>query len=173
MANRPIPALTLVALFGPLLRAKMACCGRPNSELTMLRWMMPFLIAILAIPATAEAAGPAGKAAARRAASQLPPGLPRAKYKFRTTVAPAAPYPSAQSLYDGPDVMFTPSVGYVRYIRPVAGVVLVPAYPAWPGYSGPSIDYQGPWYAGRDVTYWNGWPYGYGCGLNSYGNPWC
>jgi hypothetical protein len=173
MANRPIPALTLVALFGPLLRAKMACCGRPNSELTMLRWMMPFLIAILAIPATAEAAGPAGKAAARRAASQLPPGLPRAKYKSRTTVAPAAPYPSAQSLYDGPDVMFTPSVGYVRYIRPVAGVVLVPAYPAWPGYSGPSIDYQGPWYAGRDVTYWNGWPYGYGCGLNSYGNPWC
>ena len=64
----------------------------------MLRWMMPFLIAMLAIPSTAEAAGPAGKAAARRAASQLPPGLPRANYRFRTTVAPATPYRSAQSL---------------------------------------------------------------------------
>src|SRR5262245_39601196 len=32
----------------------------------------------------------AGKRAAVRAASQLPPGLPRPHYKYRTTVAPAA-----------------------------------------------------------------------------------
>lgn len=127
----------------------------------MLRWMMPFLITMLAIPTTAEAAGPAGKAAARRAASQLPPGLPRAHYRFRTTVAPAAPYRSAQSLVDGPDVLFTPSTGYVRYIPPAVGVAFLP------------VEYGVPWYAGPDVTYWNGWSYGYGCGLNSYGNPWC
>ena len=128
----------------------------------MLRWMMPFLIAILGVPSTVEAAGPAGKAAARRAASHLPPGLPRANYRFRTTVAPAAPYRSAQSLYD-PDVLFTPSNGYVRYIPPAVGV-------AWPPVD---YQYQGPWYAGPEVIYWNGWSYGYGCGLNSYGNPWC
>ena len=129
----------------------------------MLRWMMPFLIAVLAIPCTAEAAGPAGKAAARRAASQLPPGLPRANYKFRTTVAPAAPYRSAQSLYDGPDVMFTPSVGYARYIPPAVEVVWLPV----------DYGYQPSWYAGPDLGVWNGWAYPYGCGLNSYGNPWC
>ena len=127
----------------------------------MLRWMMPFLIAMLAFPPVVEAAGPAGKAAARRAASQLPPGLPRAHYRFRTTVAPAAPYPTAQSLVDGPDVLFTPSNGYVRYIPPAVGVAFLP------------VEYGVPWYAGPDVTYWNGWIYGYGCGLNSYGNPWC
>jgi hypothetical protein len=139
----------------------------------MLRWMMLFLIATLAIPSTAEAAGPAGKAAARRAASQLPPGLPRANYRFRTTVAPATPLPSAQSLYDGPDVLFTPSTGYVRYIPPAVGVAWLPAYPAWSGYWGLPVDYQyrGPWYAGP--SYWNGWSYDYGCGLNSYGNRWC
>ena len=127
----------------------------------MLRWMMPFLITMLAIRPTAEAAGPAGTAAARRAASQLPPGLPRAHYRFRTTVAPVAPYRSAQSLVDGPDVLFTPSIGYVRYIPPAVGVAFLP------------VEYGVPWYAGPDVTYWNGWSYGYGCGLNSYGNPWC
>ena len=52
--------------------------------------------------------------AAVRAASQLPPGLPRAHYKYRTTVAPAA-----APLYvrrgrtlvveeEDPDVLFTP-----------------------------------------------------------------
>ena len=71
--------------------------------------------------------------------------------------------------------MFTPSIGYVRYIPPAVGVACLPAYPAWPGYWGPAVGYRyhDPWYAGPDVTYWNGWSYGYGCGLNSYGNPWC
>lgn len=137
----------------------------------MLRWMMPFLIAMLAIPSAVEAAGPAGKAAARRAASQLPPGLPRPNYKFRTTVAPATPLPSAQSLYDGPDVMFTPSVGYVRYIAPAVGAVWRPGYPAWRGYWGLPVDYeyQRPLYA--VPGYWNG--YGYGCGIDTYGHSYC
>jgi len=127
----------------------------------MLRWIMPFLVAMLAIPSTAEAAGPVGKAAGRRAASQLPPGLPRANYKFRTTVAPATPLPSAQSLYDGPDVLFTPSTGYVRYIPPAVGVAWLPV----------DYQYQGPWYPGP--SYWNGWFYGYGCGIDTYGHSYC
>lgn len=131
----------------------------------MLRWMMPFLVAMLAIPSVTEAAGPSGKAAARRAASQLPPGLPRANYKFRTTVA--KPYPTAQLLIDGPAVMFTPSSGYVRYIPPAYGAVLLPAYPAGLDYWGPPVIVV------PEVTAWDGWPYGYACGVNSYGNPWC
>ena len=135
----------------------------------MLRWMMPFLVAMLALGSTAEAAGPAGKAAARRAASQLPPGLPRPHYKFRTTVAPATPYPSAQSLVDGPDVMFTPSPGYVRYAPPAVALVPEPVYVPWPGYFGPSVayEYRLPRYSGP------GGRYAYRCGVNSYGNPWC
>lgn len=130
----------------------------------MLRWMMPFLIAIVAVPSTLEAAVPAGKATARRAASQLPPGLPRANYKYRTTIAP----PSAQALYDGPDVMFTPSPRYVRYAPPAVALVPEPVYVPWPGYFGPSVayEYRLPWY-GPDGAH------GYRCGLNSYGNPWC
>ena len=44
-------------------------------------------------PAAAKRAGnpAAPRRATVRAASQLPPGLPRAHYKYRTTVAPAAP----------------------------------------------------------------------------------
>src|SRR6267143_3614528 len=120
----------------------------------MLRWMTPFLIAIVAIgtaaadespgatkpadgPAAAKPAdspapakpdvSPAGamrvekpaaaKRAAVRAASQLPPGLPRPHYKYRTTVAPAAPLyvRRGRTLVveeEDPDVLFTP-VGVV------------------------------------------------------------
>ena len=134
----------------------------------MLRWMMPFLVAMVALAPAAEAAGPAGKAAARRAAKQLPPGLPRANYKFRTTIArPALPaYARAVDVADAPDVLFTPSDGYVRYIPPVAGVAWLPEYPAWPGQWALPFghDYQVPWYAQ---------PYGYGCGHYGYGYGYC
>ena len=135
----------------------------------MLRWMLPFLIAIFAVPSTVEAAGPAGKAAARRAANQLPPGLPRANYKFRTIVASPAPYRSAQALYDGPDVMFTPSPSYVQYAPPAVALLPEPVYVPWPGYFGPSIayEYRVPLYAGPYRRY------GYRCGIDTYGNSYC
>jgi hypothetical protein len=123
----------------------MASCGHPNSELTMLRWMMPFLIAMLAIPSTAEAAGPAGKAAARRAASQLPVGLPRPYYRFRTTVTRATPSPYGRAIYVAePEVLFTPSVEYVPY----------------------DYNYDGPWHGGPYVGHWNRLPYA--CGAYGY-----
>src|SRR5450432_1119919 len=101
----------------------------------MLRWMIPFLAATFALADTAEAVGPAGKSAARRAASQLPPGLPRAHYKFRTTVTPATPLPHARpvDVADEPDLLFTPPDGYLPYLPPAVGVGWLPGYPAWPG----------------------------------------
>ena len=135
----------------------------------MLRWMIPFLAASLALADTAEAVGPAGRAAARRAALQLPAGLPRAHYKFRTTVTPATALPDAQPccFADQPEVLFTPSDGYVPYLPPAFGVAWLLGYPAWSGNDGLPFDYdyQGPWYAGPDISYWNRQPFGYGCGL--------
>ncbi len=135
----------------------------------MLRWMMTFLVATFPFAQPAEAAGPAGKAAARRAASQLPAGLPRPHYKFRTTIAPATPqrYAHAGYVADEADVLFTPSYGYVRYLPPAIGVDWLPGYPAWSGYWGLPVDYWSPWYA-ADVGTWdqqpNGYGYGYGYG---------
>ena len=130
----------------------------------MLRWVMPCLIALFAFTPAAEAVGPAGKSAARRAASQLPAGLPRAHYRFRTTIAPAAPWPYASPVYVGePEVPFTPSYGYVPYLPPAVGVAWWPGYPAWSGYDGLPFDYNywGPWYGGADIYPWN---QPYGCG---------
>lgn len=111
----------------------------------MLRWMIPFLVAMLAIPSAAEAAGPTGKAAARRAASQLPVGLPRPHYRFRTTVTRATPSPYGRVIYVAePEVLFTPSVEYVPY----------------------DYNYGGPWYGGPHVGYWNHLPYA--CGAYDY-----
>lgn len=143
----------------------------------MLRWMMPFLVAMFALAPAAEAVGPAGKSAARRAASQLPAGLPRAHYRFRTTITRATPTPYARAVHvaDGPKVLFTPSDGYVPYMPLAVGVAWLPGYPAWSGNWGLPFDYdyQGPWYAGPDIGYWNrqpyGYGYGYGCGLYGYG----
>ena len=111
----------------------------------MLRWMLPFLVATLALGSTVEAAGPSAKAAARRAASQLPVGLPRPYYKFKTTVTRATPSPYGRAIYIAePEVLFTPSIGYVPY----------------------NYDDHGPWYGGPYVGYWNRLPYA--CGPYGY-----
>lgn len=107
----------------------------------MLHWIMPFLVATIALGSTAEATGPTGKAAARRAASQLPVGLPRANYKFRTTIARAAPSPYGRVIYVAePEVLFTPSLEYVPY----------------------DYNYDAPWLGGPYVGHWNRLPYACG-----------
>lgn len=111
----------------------------------MLRWMMTFLVATFALGFTAEAAGPTGKAAARRAASQLPAGLPRAHYRFKTTVARATPSPYGRVIYVAePEVLFTPTIEYVPY----------------------DYTYEAPWYGGPHVGHWNRQPYA--CGAYDY-----
>jgi len=116
----------------------------------------------------------AAKHAAVRAASQLPPGLPRAHYNYRTTVAPAA-----APLYvrrgrtlvveeEDPDVLFTP-VGVVPYAPRVFGTPLLPGSSTLPGYYGTnhSYSYDGPYYGGPSYgPYWNRLPYA--CGVYGY-----
>jgi hypothetical protein len=116
----------------------------------------------------------AAKRAAVRAASQLPPGLPRAHYNYRTTVAPAA-----APLYvrrgrtlvveeEDPDVLFTP-VGVVPYAPRVFGTPLLPGSSTLPGYYGTShsYSYDGAYYGGPSYgPYWNRLPYA--CGVYGY-----
>ena len=132
----------------------------------MLRWMMPLLLAVFAIE-TAAADGPvATKRAAYRAARQLPPGLPNIHYKYRTPAAP--PYGRRIYVEEEPEVLFTPSSGYVPYVPPLVGTPLLPGSSALPGYYGGAFDYnyQGPYYGGPYVSYWNRLPYA--CGVYGY-----
>jgi hypothetical protein len=116
----------------------------------------------------------AAKRAAVRAAGQLPPGLPRAHYNYRTTVAPgAAPLyvRRGRTLVveeEDPDVLFTP-VGVVPYAPRVFGTPLLPGSSTLPGYYGTnhSYSYDGPYYGGPSYgPYWNRLPYA--CGVYGY-----
>ncbi|UPJ53038.1 hypothetical protein IVB30_17980 [Bradyrhizobium sp. 200] len=126
-------------------------------------------------PAAIKSASPAAaKRAAVRAAGQLPPGLPRPHYKYRTTVAPAA-----APLYvrrgrtlvveeEDPDVLFTP-VGVMPYAPRVYGTPLLPGSSTLPGYYGTShsYSYDGVYYGGPSYgPYWNRLPYA--CGVYGY-----
>ena len=89
-------------------------------------------------PAAAKRAGnpAAPRRASVRAASQLPPGLPRAHYKYRTTVAPAAPLyvrrGRALVIEEETEVLFTP-VGVVPFAPGVNGTPLLPGSATLPG----------------------------------------
>ena len=141
----------------------------------MLRWIVPFLVAVFAVGTAAATDGPvATKSAAHRAASKLPPGLPRAHYKYRTTVAPgtvapaAAPYGRRVYVEEEPELLFTPTDPSVPYIPPLAGSALLPGSSALPGYYGRAFDYdyQGPYYGGPYLSYWYRLPYA--CGVYGY-----
>jgi hypothetical protein len=142
----------------------MASCHGLNSELMMLRWMMPLLVAVFTAGAAAVADEAIAKHGARRAGSQLPAGLPRAHYKYRTTVTRAAPLFYGRPIYvaDGPRVLFTPWYGYLPYVRPVVGAAPLPGYYGRPF----AYDYPGSYYGGPDVGYWNRLPYA--CGVYGY-----
>ena len=130
---------------------------------------MPLIAALVAAGTSAFAAdGPVvAKRGAYRAASQLPPGLPRAHYRYRTTVAPPT-YRREVIVADEPEVLFTPSSGYVPYFPPVVGAALLPGSSTLPGYYGRAFDYdyQGPYYGGPYVSYWYRLPYA--CGVYGY-----
>ncbi|WP_291842705.1 hypothetical protein [Bradyrhizobium sp.] len=148
----------------------------------MLRWMTPFLLAIFAIetaaadgPPAAVNDSPAAKSATVRAAGKLPPGLPRAHYTYRTTVAsPPAPLyvRRGRTLVveeEDPDVLFTP-VGVLPFAPRVHGVPLLPGSSTLPGYYGTrhSYSYDGPYYGGpySGGPFWNRLPYA--CGVYGY-----
>jgi hypothetical protein len=136
---------------------------------------MSCLIAAVAIGTADAADGPtATKRAASRAASKLPPGLPRSHYNYRTTVAPGeAPRYVRRGRQlvvveePDPDVLFTP-VGVVPYAPRVFGGPLLPGSSTLPGYYGTShsYSYDGPYYGGAYTGYWNRLPYA--CGVYGY-----
>ena len=113
----------------------------------------------------------AGRAAAVRAAGQLPPGLPRAHYKYRTTVAPGA---APLYLRRGRTVVVEEesidlpliSGGIEPYAPRIFGTPLLPGSSTLPGYYGTShsYSYDGPYYG--SPSFWNRLPYA--CGVYGY-----
>jgi hypothetical protein len=127
-------------------------------------------------PAAAKRAekAPASRRAAARAASQLPPGLPRAHYNYRTTVAPA-PAPRyvrrGRALVvveeESTEVLLAPA-GIIKAYAPRFNTPLLPGSATLPGYYGTShsYSYDGPYYGGPYEPYWNRLPYA--CGVYGY-----
>jgi len=129
-------------------------------------------------PASGKSAGSpapakrAGNSAARRAASQLPPGLPRVHYNYRTTVTPAkAPLYVRRGRAvvveeESPGLLLTPT-GIEAY-APRFRSPLLPGSSTLPGYYGTSYSYSydGPYYGGPYEPYWNRLPYA--CGVYGY-----
>lgn len=114
----------------------------------------------------------AGRRAAARAAIQLPPGLPRAHYNYRTTVAPAAApryVRRGRALVvveeEGPGVLLAPMAAYAPRLF---NWPLLPGSATLPGYYGTShsYSYDGPYYGGPYEPYWDRLPYA--CGVYGY-----
>ena len=113
----------------------------------------------------------ATRRAAVRAAGQLPPGLPRAHYNYRTTVAPgAAPLyvRRGRTVVVEEESLDLPLIsgGIKPYAPRIFGAPLLPGSSTLPGYYGTShsYSYDGPYYG--SPTYWNRLPYA--CGVYGY-----
>jgi len=90
-----------------------------------------------------------------RTAVILPAGLPRPHYRFRTTISyqPSAP---RLSVYENPRALYAPDYAEVAYIPRVIRTY-GSIYP---------YDYDGPYYGGPYVPYWDRLPYA--CGVYGY-----
>ena len=116
----------------------------------------------------------AARRAAVRAAGQLPPGLPRAHYKYRTTVAPAAAAPlyvrRGRTVVVEEESLDLPLIagGIKPYAPRLSGTPLLPGSSTLPGYYGTShsYSYDGPYYGGPYTPYWDRLPYA--CGVFGY-----
>jgi hypothetical protein len=139
----------------------------------MLRLTIAILLAMLASGAAMSAEQAVARHGVHRTAVLLPAGLPRPHYKFRTTIS-YGPRHSYQRAYVRPfygyepEVLFTPAYPAVPYIAPWIGTPLLPGSSTLPGYYGSpySYDYQGPYYGGPYVDYWDRLPYA--CGVYGY-----
>jgi hypothetical protein len=102
------------------------------------------------------------------AARQLPPGLPRPGYRYRTTVAPATPYRDPVVVETDESLLITEAYGPGGYIRNLPGTPILPGSSTIPGYYGRpfSYDYQGPYYGGPYEGYF--WRLPYACGVYGY-----
>jgi hypothetical protein len=147
-----------------------------DSERTMLRWTLPFMIALAAIgPAVGADESPArqGKNQVRHhPAGKLPAGLPQPHYKFRTTIVQdtqyAPRYARPPNADETADLLFTPTDVLVRRVLPLVHAPVLPGSSTLPGYYGSShsYDYQGPYYGGPNPGLWGRLPYA--CGVYGY-----
>src|SRR5262245_15997434 len=108
------------------------------------------------------------KSRAYSAARQLPPGLPRPGYRYRTTIAPATPparYRDPVVVEMDESLLITPAYGPGGYLANLPGTPLLPGSTTIPGYYGRPFDYdyQGPYYGGPYVSYY--WRLPYACGV--------
>ena len=128
----------------------------------MLRWAMLFLFTVTTTGAALGSDKAAPRHVKRHVRAGLPAGLPRAHYNYRTTIRYGAPRVYVER---DPDVLFTPSL---PYIPPLVRTPLLPGSSTLPGYYGSthSYDYQGPYYGGPYVGYYNRLPYA--CGVYGY-----
>ncbi|SRR5260370_1229761 len=143
----------------------------------MLRFAITLLLAVMASE-TAEGADRAlsrqdSHHGWRRTAVILPAGLPRAHYNFRTTISYDARHAYRRfgprlSVYENPAQLYAPDYTEVRYIPPRIGVALLPGSSTLPGYYGSAYSYyyQGLYYGGPYVPYWDRLPYA--CGVYGY-----
>ncbi len=113
----------------------------------------------------------AARRAAVRAAGQLPPGLPRTPYNYRTTVAPgAAPLyvRRGRTVVVEEETIDVPLIsGAIKaYVPRVFGAPLLPGSSTLPGYYGTrhAYSYDGPYYG--SPTFWGRLPYA--CGVYGY-----
>jgi hypothetical protein len=144
----------------------------------MLRFTIAILLTMLAsgtaISAERAIAPQGWHHRVHRTAVILPAGLPRPHYKFRTTISYGPPYSYQRahirrfSAYEESEVLFTPVYAEIPYLPPVIGMALLPGSSALPGYYGSpySYGYQGPYYGGPYVNYWDRLPYA--CGIYGY-----
>ena len=140
----------------------------------MLRFTIATLLAVLASGTAMSAERAVARHGVHRAAGMLPAGLPRPHYKFRTTISYGPPH-SYQKTYVRPfygydsEVLFTPAYADVPYLAPLIATPLLPGSSTLPGYYygwPSSYDYQGPYYGGPYVNYWDRLPYA--CGVYGY-----
>jgi hypothetical protein len=98
----------------------------------------------------------------------LPAGLPRAHYKYRTSVVYGAPPPPPAYVERDPDLLITPAYGPGGYLANLPGTPILPGSSTIPGYYGRAFDYdyQGPYYGGPNVGYF--WRLPYACGVYGY-----
>ena len=129
----------------------------------MLRWTIPILLVAAAIGPARGADEAVARRSWHRPAGGLPAGLPRPHYKYRTTVRYGAPVAPPPVYVRDPDVLFTPTGPYIP------SLITTPLLPgSSTGYYGSthSYDYQGPYYGGPYVGYWDRLPYA--CGVYGY-----
>ena len=136
----------------------------------MLRFTIAFVLAMV----TSGTAMSADRSLPRRAhhgwhhtAVMLPAGLPRPHYRFRTTILyqPSVPL---LSVYENPRALYAPDYAEVSYIQPLIRTPSLRRYSTLPGYYGSirSYDYDGRYYGGAYVDYWDRLPYA--CGFYGY-----